>query len=323
MHKTIIRRLLILIPQLFFISVFMFVLAYNMPGDALTGLTENPRVDRRTLEEMRERLGLNDPWPQQYVRWISNIVLRGDFGHSVTQQRPVLGLIGERAINTFWLALFATILTYALALPLGIIAGRYNDRLVDRVIGVYTYLSMATPTIVLALVALLIFGFRLQWFPVRGTVTMEAFEAGGFTYLISRIHHMILPAVVMALLNGIGILQYLRGEIINHKTSDYATTARSKGVPERIVYSRHVFRNALVPIASNIGFLIVTLLSGTIFIEMIFSFPGMGRLFIDSIVGRDYTTVNALIMLFAALSAIGSLLSDIILTIVDPRIRIK
>jgi peptide/nickel transport system permease protein len=323
MHKTIIRRFLILIPQLFVISLLMFLLAYNMPGDALTGLTENPRVSPERLAEMREQLGLNDPWPQQYARWIGGIVLRGDFGHSVTHLRPVIGLIGERAANTFWLALFATALTYMIAIPLGIIAGRYNDKLGDKVIGVYTYMAMAMPTVIFALINILIFGFRLEWFPVRGTVTLEAFEAGGLTYIISRLHHMIVPAMTMALLNGIMILQYLRGEIVNHKSSDYVMTARSKGVPERVLYSRHIFRNALIPVASNIGFVVVTLLAGSVFIEQIFSFPGMGRLFLDSVTGRDYTTVNALIMIFAILYAVGSLLSDIILTIVDPRIRIK
>jgi len=301
----------------------MFLLAYNMPGDALTGLTDNPAVDQQHLQAMREQLGLNDPWPKQYFRWIGGIVLRGDFGHSVTHQRPVLGLIGERAINTFWLALFATTLTYLIAIPLGIVAGRFNDRLVDKGIGVYTFMAMAMPTIVFALILLLIFGFRLQWFPVRGTSTIEAFETGGLTYLVSRLHHMILPAVTVALLNGILIIQYLRGEIVRHKSSDYVMTARSKGVPERKVYSHHIFRNAIIPIASNIGFVVVTLLAGSIFIEKIFSFPGMGRLFLDSVVGRDFTTVNALIILYAILYALGSLLSDIILTIVDPRIRIK
>jgi len=311
-----------MIPQLFAISVLMFAIAYNIPGDALTGLTENPAITYERIQEMRYELGLLDPWPMQYGRWISGIVLRGDFGFSITHSRPAIEVIGERASNTFQLALLTTVLTYAIALPLGIIAGRYNDKFIDRVIGVYTYLAMAMPTIVFALINLLIFGFRLQWFPIRGSVYINAVP-GTFDFFLSRMHHMILPAITAALLATIGIIQYLRGEIIRYKSSDFVTTARSKGVPERKLYTRHIFRNALIPMASNIGFIIVGLLAGAIFIETIFSFPGMGRLFLDSITLRDFTTANALIMLFAALTAIGALLSDIILTIVDPRIRIK
>ena len=322
MHKTIIRRLLIMIPQLFAISLFMFIVAYNIPGDALTGLTENPNITYERIQEMRYELGLLDPWPMQYGRWISGIVLRGDFGFSINHSRPAIEVIGERAANTFQLALLTTILTYAIALPLGIIAGRFNDKFVDRVIGVYTYLAMAMPTVVFALINLLIFGFRLQWFPIRGSVDINAMP-GTFEFFMSRMYHMTLPAITAALLATIGIIQYLRGEIIRYKSSDFVTTARSKGVPERKLYTKHIFRNALIPMASNIGFIIVGLLGGAIFIERIFSFPGMGLLFIDSILLRDFTTANALVMLFAALTAIGALLSDIILTIVDPRIRIK
>ena len=315
--------MLIMIPQLIVISILLFTLAHLMPGDALTGRTEDPTVSPERIAQLRLQLGLNDPPYQQYFRWIGNIVLRGDFGHSITHARPVIDVIGERARNTFWLALLTTVLTYLIAIPLGIIAGRYNDKLVDRGIGVYTYLALAMPTIVFALINLLIFGFRLEWFPVRGSVTLEAAQAGGFAMLVSRLHHMVLPALTAALLSTIGIIQYLRGEIVRFKASDFVTTARSKGVPESKVYSRHIFRNALVPIASNIGFIIVSLLVGSIFIERIFSYPGMGLLFLTSITSRDFTTVNALVMIFAVLIALGALLSDIILTIVDPRIRVK
>ena len=324
MWKTIVRRLLILIPQLFAISIFIFILAYNMPGDALTGMGEDPTLCQDLIEARRQELGLNDPWPQQYGRWIRNIILRGDFGSSVIHgDTPVLTIIGQRLTRTFWLALVTIFLTYIFAIPLGILAGRYNDKLPDKAIGVYTYLALALPTVVFALINLLIFGFRLQWFPIRGSVTLEASAAGGLQYLISRLHHMVLPALTAALLGTIGIIQYLRGEIVNAKSSDYVMTARSKGVPEGKIYTRHIFRNALIPIASNVGLVLVVLFAGSIFIEQIFSFPGMGRLFIDSIQGRDFTVVNAIVMLLAFLTAMGVLISDIILAAIDPRIRIK
>ena len=322
MYKTIIRRVLILIVQLFAISLIMFLIASIIPGDVLTGLTEDPTISGERLEAMREQLGLNDPWPIQYGRWIGGIVLRGDFGHSFTHRRPVMDVIGERLSNTFVLAVFTLILIYLIAIPLGIIAGRYNDKPVDRAISVYTYIALAMPTVVLALIGLLIFGFRLQWVPIRGSVGI-GLDPWSFEWILSRLHHMILPAVTAALLGTIGIIQYLRGEIVRYKYSDFVTTARAKGVPERKLYSRHILRNALIPIASNMGLAIVGLFTGAIFIETIFSFPGMGRLFLDAITGRDFIIVNAIVMIIAALTALGVLLSDIILTIVDPRIRIR
>ena len=322
MYKTIIRRVLILIIQLFAISLLMFLIAYTIPGDVLTGLTEDPSISPQRLAEMRDQLGLNDPWPVQYGRWISGIVLRGDFGHSFSHRRPVMDVIGERLSNTFMLGLFTMVLIYLIAIPLGIIAGRYNDKLVDRTIGVYTYIALAMPMVVLALIGLLIFGFRLQWVPIRGSVGV-GLDPWTFEWILSRLHHMILPAVTAALLGTVGIIQYLRGEIVRYKYSDFVTTARAKGVPERKLYSRHILRNALIPIASNMGLAIVGLFVGAVFIEQIFSFPGMGRLFLDAITGRDFIIVNAIVMIISALTALGVLLSDIILTIVDPRIRIR
>jgi peptide/nickel transport system permease protein len=169
---------------------------------------------------------------------------------------------------------------------------------------------------------LLVFGFRLQWFPRSGSVGI-GLDSWSLDWILSRLYHMFLPALTAALLSTIGIIQYLRTQIIAMKYSDYVTTARSKGVPEAKVYTRHLLRNAFIPIAANIGFLIVTLVGGSVLIETIFMYPGMGHLFVESINNRDFTVVNAIVMMMAALTVVGALLSDIILTIVDPRIRIR
>ena len=323
MHKTIIRRILILIPQLLVISVIIFLMAIAMPGDALTGFTENPNLSFEQIEAQREALGLNDPWHVQYARWISGIVLRADFGDSVIHARPVVNVIGERLYNTFWLALLTFTLTYLLAVPFGIISGRYSGKFVDRIISTYTYFALAMPLVVLALIILLVFSFNLGLFPFRGSVSIEALDGNVFRYLLSRLHHMVLPAFTGAILGTVGIIQYLRNEIADYKSADFVTTARSKGVPERIIYSRHIFKNALVPMVSNIGFVLVALFAGAVLTETVFSYPGMGLLFLESIRLRDFTVVNAIVIIIAALTALGGLLSDILLTIVDPRIRIR
>lgn len=319
MWKTIIRRILVMIPQLFVLSIIIFLLAQKMPGDPFSGLI-TPETDPARVEELREQAGLNDPAPVQYVNWIKNVA-QGDFGKSYTYKRSVSSLIGERAYNTFLLSLLSVILVYALAIPLGVIAGRYKDSFIDKTIVLYSFVSYAIPTFVLSLIFLYVFGYQLSWFPTSGTVDVNITE-GTFAYYWNRIHHMLLPAITYAILGTTGIIQYLRSEVIDAQTQDYVKTARSKGVPLRKVYTRHIFRNSLLPVAAFLGFTITGLLGGSIFIETIFGYPGMGQLFVNSVITRDYSVITTLVMLFGFLTLLGSLLSDIIMSIVDPRIRI-
>lgn len=320
MWKTIVRRFLIMIPQLFVLSLIIFIMAQFMPGDPFTGAI-TPETDPSRIEELREKAGLNDPWYQQYARWIGN-AFQGDFGNSYTYKIKVSTLIGERAINTLWLSLLSAILLYAIAVPLGVLAGRYNDTYFDRGVVLYSFISFAIPTFVLALIFLYIFGYQFGWFPTSGSVDVRQ-EPGTFGYMMSKIYHMLLPAITYAVLGTTAIIQYLRTEVIDAKTMDYVRTARSKGIPMRKVYTRHIFRNSLLPVAAFFGFTITGLLGGSIFIETIFGFPGMGHLFISSIASRDYSVITALVMLYGFLALLGSLLSDIIMSIVDPRIRIE
>ena len=309
-----------MIPQLFILSVIIFILAKNMPGDPFTGLI-TPQTDPAVLEELKRKAGLYDPIHVQYIRWMKN-ALRGDFGMSYAYKIPVKTLIGQRASNTFILSVLSTVLTYCIAIPLGVLAGRYQNSKLDKAVVLYNYISYAIPTFVLSLLMLWLFGYTLDWFPKTGTVTI-GLEPGTFKYFIDKLHHLILPSLTYALLATVGTIQYLRNEVIDAKSLDYVKTARSKGVPENKVYSKHIFRNSLLPIAAFFGYTITGVLSGSVFIELIFSYPGMGNLFINSISTRDYSVVTALILLFGFLTLLGSLLSDIIMSIVDPRIRIE
>ena len=309
-----------MIPQLFILSVIIFILAKNMPGDPFTGLI-TPQTDPAVLEELKRKAGLYDPIHVQYIRWMKN-ALHGDFGMSYAYKIPVKTLIGQRASNTFILSVLSTVLTYCIAIPLGVLAGRYQNSKLDKAVVLYNYISYAIPTFVLSLLMLWLFGYTLDWFPKTGTVTI-GLEPGTFKYFIDKLHHLILPSLTYALLATVGTIQYLRNEVIDAKSLDYVKTARSKGVPENKVYSKHIFRNSLLPIAAFFGYTITGVLSGSVFIELIFSYPGMGNLFINSISTRDYSVVTALILLFGFLTLLGSLLSDIIMSIVDPRIRIE
>lgn len=321
MWKTVLRRVLLMIPQLFILSVIVFVLGQMMPGDPFTGLI-TPDTDPAVIERIREREGLNDPIPVQYKTWMVKMIRDRDFGMSYTYKRPVVSLIGDRATNTLWLSLLTLILTYLIAVPLGMFSGRYQGSAFDKGVTVYNFVSYAIPTFILGLIFLLIFGYKFRWFPTEGSVAI-GFQKGTFEYIKSRLYHMILPAITAAILGTTATVQYLRNEVIDAKTQDYVKTARSKGVPTNKVYSHHIFRNSLLPVAAFFGFTITGLLSGSVFIETIFSYPGMGELFISSMNSRDYSVMNTLVLLFGFLTLTGALLSDIIMTIVDPRIRIE
>lgn len=320
MWKTVLRRILIMIPQLIILSVIVFALGQFMPGDPFTGLI-SPDMDPEVIEGLREQAGLNDPLPVQYKNWMQRILTEGDFGQSYTYKMPVKTLIGARASNTLWLSLLTLILAYLIAIPLGMLAGRYQNSPLDKAVIIYNFISYAIPSFILGLILLLIFGYKLGWVPTQGSVEI-GLQKGTLDYVLSRLHYMILPAITGAILRTTGTIQYLRNEIIDAKTQDYVKTARSKGVPIDKVYSRHIFRNSLLPIAAFFGFTITSLLGGSVFIETVFSYSGIGELFISSIGSRDYSVMNSLVLLFGVLTLLGSLLSDIIMTIVDPRIRI-
>lgn len=228
MWKTVLRRVLLMIPQLFILSLLIFIMAKQMPGDALTG-SIGGNVKPEVLEQIRRESGWYDPWYQQYWRWISKAV-QGDFGKSFQYKQPVTRVIGARAANTFALALFATVLSYIIALPLGIKAGRNPGSKFDKGVILYNFISYAMPSFVLYLFTLLLFGYVLKWLPTMGSVDPHVAK-GTFAYFLNRMKHLIMPAGCIAVLSTTGTIQYLRNEIIDAKTQDYVKTARSKGVP--------------------------------------------------------------------------------------------
>ena len=320
MWKTILRRVLLMLPQIFILSVLAFLIAKMMPGDPFTGLI-TPETDPNTIEALRVKSGFYDPLPVQYWNWISK-AFRGDFGQSYTYKYEVTKLIGQRIGNTVWLSLLTLILTYLIALPLGMIAGRFQNSWADKAIVVYTFITYSIPVFVFALILLWLFGYTLGWFPTRGSVDSDV-VAGTMGYYVNKFHHMTLPAFTMAILSTTGTIHYLRTGVIDAKSQDYVRTARAKGVPENVVFNRHIFRNSILPIAAFLGYEFTGLIGGSVFIENIFSYPGMGNLFVTSIQGRDYSVILALLLLFGTATLLGTLLSDIIMSIVDPRVRVQ
>ncbi|MEG0265825.1 MAG: ABC transporter permease [Erysipelotrichaceae bacterium] len=320
MWKTIIRRVIAMIPQIIILSLFIFLLAKAMPGDPFTGRV-NPNTDPATIERMKELAGLNNPWYVQYWDWVTN-ALKGDFGQSFLYKLPVTEIIGSRVVNTIWLSLLTVVFTYLIALPLGLFSGRYQNSLFDKAVVVYNFVSFAVPIFIFALIMLFIFGYRLEWFPTTGSVAAGIPE-GTMQYQLSRVYHMILPAISQALLATAVTIQYLRNEVIDAQQMDFVRTARAKGVPTNKVFTRHIFRNASLPIAAQLSYEITALISGSVIIEQTFAYPGIGKLFIDAIKGLDYTVITSLVLILGIVTIVGNLISDIVMSLVDPRIRIQ
>lgn len=321
MWKMIFRRFLLMIPQLLILSILVFLLAEMMPGDALTGMID-PNISPAQVQAMREKLGLDRPVFEKYTDWITKILFHGDFGRSFKYKLPVLELIGGRIWNTLWMSLYTTFLTYTIGITLGVVAGRNENTFKDRLIGIYSFLSMALPSFVLGLLMIWLFGYTLDWFPTRGTVA-SGLEPGTIEYLLSKLHHIVLPGTMLALIGPAGTIQFLRASIIDAKTEDYVRTARAKGVPEKVVYRKHILRNSILPIASTFGYTITGLFSGAIITETVFTYQGMGYLFFEAVQGRDFTVMTTLILFSGFLTLLGGLLSDIIMIFVDPRIRLQ
>jgi len=323
MWKMIVRRFLILIPQLLVISIVVFILGSLMPGDALSGLVD-PTLTAEDIQRQREILGIDDPLPVRYINWVTGIIFEFDFGQSYTHKRAVTDVIGDRVSNTFFLSLTILILQYCIAVPLGIIAGRFGGRWPDKAILFYVFIALSMPTLVLGILMILTFSFNLGWFPASGSADAIVLSQGtNLEIFLNRLHHLVLPAVTGALLGTVGIIFMLRANIIDRTASEYVKLARSKGVPTRVIFGKHILRNSIIPVTAGIGFAIAGLLMGVLFLEQIFGYPGMGSLFFQSITARDFAVVNALIILFSALTASGMLISDILLTIVDPRIQVQ
>lgn len=320
MLKYAFRRILGMIPMLFLISIVVFTLAKLMPGDSLGGEIDPTNTNPQYIAEMREKLGYNDPMPQQYVRWISKFV-QGDFGKSTRFKIPAADVISERIPNTLLLGFTSILITYILAFIMGTYAGRKPYTIGDNLIGGINYLGLSIPSFIAGVFAIFFFSFTLGWFPSNGSVDIGVTD-GTLEYWFSRLHHVFLPALVLGLLSTASYTQFLRNDIIENSRKDFVRTARAKGTPERKIYNVHILRNSIIPLITFLGFDLVAIISGAIITETIFTFPGLGQLFLQSVGSRDYSVLMTLTMLFSFLTLIGNLVADILYGVVDPRIRL-
>ncbi|MBU9721509.1 MULTISPECIES: ABC transporter permease [Bacillaceae] len=319
MHKYIIRRILQFIPMLFLITIVVFALAKAAPGDVLSGERLDPNIPAEVYDMRREALGLNDHITVQYWNWLSSVAT-GDLGTSMQYTgRSVAELINARVMNTVYLSLFALGVTLAFAIPIGIYSATRKYSLFDYGATTFAFLGLATPNFFAGLLAIYVFGFMLGWFPSQGTVSTVGLS--GMELFLDKLKHLVLPGFTLGLASTASYMRYMRTEILEVKGSDFIRTAKAKGLSNHSVLYKHTLRNALLPIITLLGLEFGTLLSGAIITERVFSYPGLGQLFLTSVQNRDYPVIMAINLILAITILIGNLLADIFYAVVDPRIR--
>ncbi len=308
------RRLAQMVPLLFGITIVLFAVIQAAPGGPEGALLESGRfIDPSVIESYRRQLGLDQPLPVQYLRWLGAAV-RGDLGVSFTTARPVAEMIVERLPATLELMATAFLLATILAFALGVVSAVRQYSLVDYLATGASFAGIAMPVFWFALLLQLIFAVRLGWLPVSGTETV------GDTSLRDHLLHLVLPATVLSVRYIAGWSRYLRSSLLTALRSDYVRTARAKGLPERSVVG-HALRNALLPVVSVMALNLADLFSGAIITETIFAWPGIGRMFVQAMFARDYPLLMGILLLGSFMVILFNLVADILYGILDPRIR--
>jgi len=299
---------------LFFVSVLTFLLIHSAPGGP--ALLANPELSREQIQQMTEQLGLDDPLPVQYLRWLGNVV-QGDFGSSYNTVQPVTRLIAERLPNTIMLTGLALVISILVAVPLGVLSALKRNSALDRIIAGFSFIGVSIPVFWLGIMLIIVFAVQLKVLPAGGMYTL-----GAEFSLLDRLEHLLLPTLVLVVANLAELTRYTRSGMINVLTEDYIRTARAKGLPNRLVLIRHALRNALIPVITIIGVLLPRAVSGAAITETVFSWPGMGRLAVEAAMTRDYPVVLGATLTVALVVVLSSLVTDLLYAYIDPRIRL-
>lgn len=326
MLKYIVRRLLHLIPVILIITIILFGLLEIMPGDpvnAYLGLGSNATVEQQ--QQIREQLGLDEPFHIRYIKWVGR-TLTGDFGNSYKYREPVVDVIGTFIWNSFYLNVVAMVLAFAIAIPVGIKSAVKKYGAFDNFWTVFSLTGVSMPSFFFALLLIFFIAIPVKWLPLNGMRTTIYMAKGYDSFgqeVLDVLKHMILPVTVLTISSLASLTRYVRNSVIEVINQDYIRTARSKGLAEKVVIYKHAFRNALLPIVTLLGLYIPSLFGGSILLETVFIWPGIGNVLFTSIGDRDYSMLMAANTFYAVLMLAGNLLADVAYAFVDPRIRVK
>lgn len=317
MGRYILRRVVISIPVLFGITLVTYLIVSLAPGDPVSAMVDPEQaavLGPGWMEQQRAQLGLDKPVPVRYALWLKEVVT-GNLGFSYSDRQPVSDKIAERVWPTLKLMLTVQLLALAIGVPIGVLSAIRQYSLLDYVATIFGFATISIPAFFLALAAIYVFAIQLRWLPSAGMATI-----GQPPSFVDSVEHLILPALVLGLGQAAPLIRYTRSSMLETVRQDYVRVARAKGLSERVVISRHALRNALIPLVTVVALSLPQLLGGTIIIEQIFSWPGMGTLAIKAVRARDYPTIMAINLLGAVLVLVSSLIADVIYAWIDPRI---
>lgn len=319
MGKYLIRRLLIAVPSLIGISIVIFAVLALAPGDPFEELANNPNVPPEVSANLRLKFGLDDPVPVRYVSWLS-AMLQGDWGFSFTSRMDVDDLILQRLPVTLFVIGASQILALLIALPVGIYAATRPYSLFDQIANTFTFIGFSLPTFFTGILFILFFSIHLDWLPF---VYRANIDAVGWRWWWEHFRQAIMPIVVLGLFQGATWTRYVRSAVLDVIRLDYVTTARSKGLAERVVVLKHVVRNALIPVVTLVALQMPVIFGGAIVTEQIFRVPGIGSLLISAILSNDTPVIMAVTFVFACLVILFNLLADVLYGWLDPRISYR
>lgn len=301
------------------VTILLFGLMMAMPGDPFAGMMLNPNIPEEYIEQQQEKLGLNDPVPVQYVKWATRI-LHGDMGYT-SDGRAAAPQVWKAMKNTFLLTIPAFVLSTCMAVLLGIYSAIHANRLFDKIVTILTFLEVSIPTFFLALTCVKFFGYDLQLLPVSGLHSLKG-NLTGIDYVKDSLLHMILPVCILALTQTSGMLRYTRSSLLDVMNQDYIRTAMAKGLTRKQAILRHGVRNSLLPMITIFCMRLPMILSGALFTETVFVWPGIGMLNYNSIMSREYALIIAIATMLAIAILVTNLLADILYMLADPRIRL-
>ncbi|WP_022846962.1 MULTISPECIES: ABC transporter permease [unclassified Desulfurobacterium] len=319
MVKYILKRLLHLIPLILGMTFVSFLIIKLAPGDFLTSLKMNPSISKETIEALRKSYGLDQPVIKQYFFWLWNAI-HFNLGYSFAYHRPVISLIAGRIGNTLSLTVTAFFVTWMLAVPLGIIAAFYRNKILDRIITSISLVGLSIPSFFVAFL-LMFFAAKTGLLPIGGVVSQNYDKLSLAGKILDRLKHMVIPLTAMVVGSISGLVRLVRGTVIDELEKDYVKLAVAKGLPYRVILFKHVLKNAMNPFITLIGFDIAGLLSGAALIEIITAWPGMGRLMFEAVMSQDLFVVMGALYIGGIMLVVGNLIADVLLALNDPRIR--
>ncbi len=326
MFNYIIKRLLLAIPTLLGITLVTFTIINLAPGDPAEFQSQrimDSSMSEQAYQQYREYYGLDRPLQEQYVKWLGRLV-KFDFGESMSpDRRPVMDKVRERLWPTMSLAILAVGISLALSIPIGIYSAAHQNGLFDTISGTILYALYSVPSYVMAVPLILLIGVQWDWLPFQGMVSDNYDQLGPYGKFVDLVRHYTLITFCFSFGAWAYYSRFVRQNMLEVLRQDFIRTARAKGLPEHAVIMRHGFRNTLIPVITLLGMLLPTIVGGSVILEVMFNWPGLGRLFFDSMLQRDYPTIMSMTFITACLVLLGILLSDIGYAIVDPRIKYR